>query len=1214
MADDNQQWFTMPDGKVKPYPQGMSEDEIRADIEKNYPDAFKPEGEKRAWYNDTIVSKGLRAGADYLTRKEKEAQTADQAAAARGEQPGVLGRAARFARTAGGGMLADTMRTGAALTTPRALAEMGAAALTPTVGAAHFGVLGAEGAYDAYRKAQREGWTPENVQNFLMGGGGALLGAAGMGEAGMRGTARGRIPRVAARVEPQVTGAPPTAEIPRVGAGGEALAPPTGPTRTAAPAANVPVTAQFNRLAREMYGRSYDALQGDEKAEVAKAAVPGTTEQPILPVERRATPGTAPAGMAERRVAGPDPMRMALMSDIQKRMQGLRPDDPALGILQSQLEDMRAHPFERAPESLDINKIRAAQKGPMPTTRGGPPAAPAPMQITPPTEQIPPVEQPPRRLPTQPGTPERPPPQRTPFEQWHDPLRHEFPDPAVRRFVRANGPELVRATANDPEALQAVHDLRNVEIRQAASNAGLKETENAPRQGLIRQLLERGYKPRDIVSLAKGEPIGYQRQMPIPPGKLIAPMTMLSVMAHELGHAILAGLEGLDLAGIISHRHPRLMSGNLRGATAATLVDLTPFKYEGRWSPARLGAKTNAVLDMFAAGAAIDEVMYGINRETNPGLHGDHRMTQELLTALGVSPHLHRAVFSGMVDKAIEKLDGLHDLIRQEAGRREENLPVEFHASKERLDKIVARAKEIKDAQAAAKAAREAGGGAAPGVPAPGGGAGAADVAGREGGAPAESFGLRPPPEKLKPFSAPRNTYKFRLLEDVGDNVQRFREISIKASDLKRAINMARAQAAPGWRSLTLISETKPPVEAIPMEVAPEVRRASPDDIKNISPKNQKFFQRFLGLLTQDEARMFSTRPVQQRNLVKAFQSVKPTFDELVNIAKAGEPFGGWWQRFIDTFRTLGKERYAAQMERVPQSDLHEGRLKAIHSSLSGNKAVAQANDAAWIAYHDWLERGRPTNKASINSVVKNAHAISGFRGLDTVKLYKLVNSPEWRGEKPFTGAVFSPESPIAGKTPGARKLPSMLGGTAGAGNWLRIVFDTHMKDLFGVLGLTDAHYVALSMHIRRAADHLGIPAMEAQGQMWGVILGLKYLMKQGMTPAQAARAFGPDVLRQVGKDYAQTVLERTQVKEGMTDKQIAKVKEVREAMEGLRDWGLDTLGDEALEELGKIVESGQQRLSQRMPRISRVLLERSARRIQRNLAERRARKYRERE
>ena len=75
---------------------------------------------------------------------------------------------------------------------------------------------------------------------------------------------------------------------------------------------------------------------------------------------------------AERRtipfagVQGPNPMRMAVMKDIQDNINLLEKDDPIRKVLQNRLDDMKAHPFESAESELsgetDISRIKAKGK------------------------------------------------------------------------------------------------------------------------------------------------------------------------------------------------------------------------------------------------------------------------------------------------------------------------------------------------------------------------------------------------------------------------------------------------------------------------------------------------------------------------------------------------------------------------------------------------------------------------------------------------------------------------------------------------------------------------------------------------------------------------------------------------------------------------------------------------------------------------------------
>ena len=298
--------------------------------------------------------------------------------------------------------------------------------------------------------------------------------------------------------------------------------------------------------------------------------------------------------------------------------------------------------------------------------------------------------------------------------------------------------------------------------------------------------------------------------------------------------------------------------------------------------------------------------------------------------------------------------------------------------------------------------------------------------------------------------------------------------------------------------------------------------------------------------LEPDERSYLEGNKTLQRNVMKQYHSIAPSVNETTNAMQAGAALGGWWKRYIDIFHGLvgGGEQEAKTI-----GPSHAEVLKQWHAALSGNKAVEDANNLAWHSYADWLDAGKPTDRKAIDDIIRKngAHpegstkkgnaAISDTlttkgkiksAGLDTTKLFNLVNSPEMRGERPFSGDVFSEsnKNPLMGTTEGARKIPSMGATVAGEGNLNRLVIDAHIRDFYGhkASGGPAAQYIADSVHLRQAAKALGLKGGEGQEQLWGTVLGLKSLLKEGLTPANASGKLNADVINKIGKDYAEVI------------------------------------------------------------------------------------------
>lgn len=312
------------------------------------------------------------------------------------------------------------------------------------------------------------------------------------------------------------------------------------------------------------------------------------------------------------------------------------------------------------------------------------------------------------------------------------------------------------------------------------------------------------------------------------------------------------------------------------------------------------------------------------------------------------------------------------------------------------------------------------------------------------------------------------------------------------------------------------------------------------------TPGFESLSKDFHANMEPDERAYLKDNNLLQSNAMAQYHKIEPSVAETTNAMQAGAALGGWWQRYIDVFHGLADGGEQAAQKIGPS---HAEVLKQWHAAVSGNKSVQDANNLAWHSYADWLEAGKPTGRKEIDDIVrkngaqpegsgkKGNAAISDTRGprgklitpgLDTTKLYNLINSPEMKGDRPFSGQVFNEETPnpLMGTTEGARKIPSMGATVAGKGNLNRLVIDAHIRDFYGHKQSHGpaAQYIADSVHLRQAAKALGLKGGEGQEQLWGTVLGLKTLLKEGLTPEEASGKLNADVINQIGKDYAEVI------------------------------------------------------------------------------------------
>ena len=306
--------------------------------------------------------------------------------------------------------------------------------------------------------------------------------------------------------------------------------------------------------------------------------------------------------------------------------------------------------------------------------------------------------------------------------------------------------------------------------------------------------------------------------------------------------------------------------------------------------------------------------------------------------------------------------------------------------------------------------------------------------------------------------------------------------------------------------------------------------------------------------------------PKLQQRIVDAVHNEPLSVDEAVSAASASAKLNGWWRRFNDIFDRIGDAGETKTLKSgVKVSDF----LKAMHSALSGNKLVEDANNISFGSFYDWMKEGQPTDRKSIDNIIRNnGKATEGKLGptgqpkrgnaalsdtikngkvthenLDTTEFYRLVNSPEGQGKKPFGGNIYSETSPIEAIGAEARKLPSMAAVTAG-GNLTNAVVDAIMGRFMGrqkpnIMPATEAKYIADTVFLRGAGDKLGIPTSEAQEQIWGTTQAFLTHLKNGLTPEAAADKIMKEGTYHAGKDYADVILNDPEVsgKGGYLDK-----------------------------------------------------------------------------
>jgi hypothetical protein len=563
-------------------------------------------------------------------------------------------------------------------------------------------------------------------------------------------------------------------------------------------------------------------------------------------------------------------------SDIQATMPAPLAQPPAVAPVGRQLPQPVAPPGMQLPPPTGAGGVPVPAPGPGPVNppmtrqemQGGrwvTPIAQIPPTITPATfvREIPPERpamMPPRIAGELPGVGQTNVPRETNVPPMAEVTREEVRPPAgaeertpetqlgpmgrggIRQPVRGELERTVPAheVAHEIDRLElAERDLRrqgnvgaanavNVKIRQLREQvpAGFENlgtvtgrpVERVGREGTLGRVGEEA--PKKKVGEGEEE-VPYTRPMPIPSSRLMVTkgVTNQAVLHHELGHVIVGGLNGFPSSGVASHR----VYGP-GGPSASTLFSRTLFRdpVTGGFNKELLTDRVDQIAELFAAGAATNELVDNIPRGDNPGLVGDRRMVKEFFKAFDIPEDQHEALFDAAIDRAKDKLTPHADLIRDEATRREENLPVQYHFSKNRVSAIMDKVRGATREPTAQGELFNAPSGAAAGYR-----GGEETVPGREG--PGPQGAAAKAPEPLKPFSPPRNVYDFHIHQREGPPI----DDTIEAINRKRAFDIV-LKKYPTGTHIEMMKETRPEVGP-PYEEAPfEKEKEEPGPLRGM--------------------------------------------------------------------------------------------------------------------------------------------------------------------------------------------------------------------------------------------------------------------------------------------------------------------------------------------------------------------------------------------
>ena len=172
-------------------------------------------------------------------------------------------------------------------------------------------------------------------------------------------------------------------------------------------------------------------------------------------------------------------------------------------------------------------------------------------------------------------------------------------------------------------------------------------------------------------------------EMDLPEGFLDA----RQLRAHELGHIIggqALGFPGLD---VISHEHPLMTDPNSQAQARLDKSSLTDAN--GRYSDAKIAARLGDVLTLMYSGPVAQELIHGVEIDTNPSAAGDLSNVDGLLKRYGVSGEDAERIKQKAIAQAREILAPHAEAIERYSRHREAGLPEEYHVSKGTVQKLI---------------------------------------------------------------------------------------------------------------------------------------------------------------------------------------------------------------------------------------------------------------------------------------------------------------------------------------------------------------------------------------------------------------------------------------------------------------------------------------------------------------------------------------------